>query len=415
MFGERLIHLDSVRTLFSLIAFLALTVPVTLRAAPPGSDLSEDARISMITVLPGSEVHAIFGHTALRVYDPASGFDAVYNYGTFDFSDPLFVPRFAHGQMDYFLSVHGFHSAVTHYRDRERRPVIVQELALDADEVRRIHERLRMTALPENRVYRYDFFFDNCSTRPRDVIEDVLGSRLHYEEPSSGARTFRELLAPYISGRSFLRAGINLLLGSPADRPATTRETMFLPLDLFDRFETATVSREESHEQLVARTDTVAWVDGYELSDGSPPWATIVTLLLLMAGVGLAGHELRTGKPAPSTPDALLLASAGLIGVLITYIWFVSEHTVTGPNWNLAWAWPTHLVAAYLIQRGKADRQLHHYLAATAVVTTLVALSWFVWPQVFPTAFLPFTILIAVRTAVLWRRYRHVQGREVIR
>ncbi len=393
-----------VRNLLPLLALLLAVSPAA--AHPQASPLSDAARVSVITVLPGTDVHALFGHTALRLHDPQTGFDAVYNYGTFDFSDPLFVPRFVHGQMDYFLSVHGFQAAVDHYRDREGRPVIVQELDLTQHEIDHIYYRLRTEALPENRVYRYDFFFDNCSTRPRDVVEDALGSRLQYAEPVRGSQSFRELLAPYIASRPFLSAGIDLLLGSPTDRPATTRETMFLPLDLFDRLESATVIGDAGPRPLVARTDTVAWVEGYEMEADSWPWATIVTVVLLMVGLYYAWREFRLGATTSTTIDAILFAFAGLIGLLIAYMWFVSEHTVTGPNWNLLWAWPTHLVAAYLIQRGRAERFTRQYLATSSIVTFLVAAFWFVWPQQLPIAFFPLVILLAVRSAILWHRYR---------
>lgn len=391
---------------FLLILLISACAYPAAGAAQAWQQLTDAARISIITVLPGDEIHALFGHTAIRVHDPQTGLDLVYNYGTFDFSDPMFVPRFVHGRMDYFLSVHGFEQAVVHYRDRERRPVIVQELDLSIEEVEAIFEFLRINAMPENRVYRYDFFFDNCSTRPRDVVEVALGKDLRYGEPLRGEQTFRELLAPYLERQPFLRAGINLLLGSPADRAATTRESMFLPLDLFARIETATVLRDGAAQPLVARTDTVAWVDGYDMSRRAPPWATNLTLLLLGAGVFFAIREVRTRRAVPTVLDATLLAFTGLIGFLILYMWFISEHTVTGPNVNLFWAWPTHLAAAYLIQRGRADRFVQSYLAAAAVVTSVLAAFWFIWPQSLPLAFLPLVVLIAVRCGVLWMRYR---------
>ena len=375
-------------------------------ALPESVPLSDEATISVITVLPGTEIHALFGHTAIRVFDPSTGLDAVYNYGTFDFSDPLFVPRFIHGQMDYVLSVHGFRSAVEYYRDRERRPVIVQELNLEPHEVQDVYDRLRINALPENREYRYDFFFDNCSTRPRDVIEETLGRKLSYRDDTFAEQSFRDMLAPYLAGQPFLRAGINVLLGSPADRIATTRETMFLPIDLFERLESAQLQRDDGHVPLVARTDTAAWVDGYETRPTSLPWATILTVLLLVGGCMLAWREIFNGKPSPVIYDAIVFTFVGLIGLLIIYMWLISEHTVLGPNWNLLWAWPTHLIAAYMLQRGRINRVLRIYLAASAAASAVVALLWFIWPQALPFAFLPLVLHLAIRSLVLWKRLR---------
>jgi hypothetical protein len=380
---------------------LGRPVPATSQMIVP---LTDAAEASVLTMLPGEGLHALFGHTALRISDPANGVDYVYNYGTFDFGDPLFIPRFVYGQMDYFLSVPSFQRTVYHYQNVEGRPVLEQVLNLTPPEVAEMFMFLERNAWPENRFYRYDFFFDNCSTRPRDVIEHVLGDRLSYGGDDLAAeRTFREYLDLFLTHRPFLRDGMFLLLGTPADRVATPREAMFLPTVLFDILEQSTVLRDVP-EPLVVRSDTIAWVDGYTEPGPALPWGLMLTSALLALGALASIRDIRSGRAPSVVADAVLFGSVGFVGVVILLMGYASQHTVTAPNLHIAWAWPTHVVAAAMISR----RTLQPYLLLTAVVTAAFCLLWFVWPQTLPAAFLPLALLTAVRASarfLIWRRH----------
>jgi hypothetical protein len=389
-----------------LLALIILSLIVSPAHAQFGVPITEDARASVLTMLPGDGLHALFGHTAIRISDPQTGLDRVYNYGTFDFGDPLFVPRFIHGQMDYFLSVPDFHRTVDHYQRVEGRPVLEQQLNLFASEVATLFTFLERNAQPEHRYYRYDFFFDNCSTRPRDVLEHVLGERLEYG--LAGAErgpTFRQLLAPYLVHRPALRDGMFVLLGTPADRRATPRETMFLPIELFDVLEGATVLR-DTPEPLVVRTDTLSWVAGYEWPRRSIPWLLVFTSLLLVAGIWWTMREFKSGAYQSAIPDVILFGLTGLIGVIMLYMGYISHHEVTGPNLNLFWAWPTHLVAAVMLRH----RITQIYLILTGLITAVFVAAWFMWPQVLPVAFLPLATLLALRAGARW-----YLGRRLVR
>jgi hypothetical protein len=142
-----------------------------LSAQPPR--LSAESEVSMVTILPGDPVYSMFGHSALR-HDPAQNIDRLYNYGTFDFSDPLFIPKFAYGHLRYFLSVVPYQRALRAYR-QQRRPVLEQTLNLTRTQRTALFRVLQVNARPENRHYQYVFFFDNCSTRVRDALEQALG------------------------------------------------------------------------------------------------------------------------------------------------------------------------------------------------------------------------------------------------
>ena len=186
-----------------------------------GAVLSESARVSLVTIVPGKKVYSLFGHNALRVFDPERGIDIAYNYGTFDFGNPLvFSARFAYGDLNYRLTRQSYERMVAFYPVEEGRPVIEQHLDLDAEQREEIFRFLEWNSQPENAYYRYDFYYDNCATRIRDVLEEVLGQELVVGSPDPGG-TMRQLLDPYLVEKSWLHFGMDVGQGLPADAGAT--------------------------------------------------------------------------------------------------------------------------------------------------------------------------------------------------
>ena len=61
---------------------------------------SDSIRLSLLTCAPGTEIYALFGHSAIRYEHPALQRDWVFNYGMFSFSEPNFVMRFVKGETD---------------------------------------------------------------------------------------------------------------------------------------------------------------------------------------------------------------------------------------------------------------------------------------------------------------------------
>ena len=374
--------------------------------------LSSTAEISLMTIKPGKAVYSVFGHSALRVHDPVQGIDRTYNYGTFDFSDSYFVPKFVYGRLDYFLSANPYTAALHHYR-AEGRSVIEQRLNLTAKEKNAVFRFLQINALPQNRGYAYDFFFDNCSTRIRDVLEEVLGARLRFDSSAVPRRSFRQLIEPY--GSAWLTLGMNLLLGIPADHTATPRETMFLPDYLMQAFGAATVERSNGRQPLVTRTDTTYRAPDSAAAPQEAGFATWPVLLSwLLFGLVLAGTlwQVRRGSSGRRLPDALLLFAVGLAGLVIAFMTFFSQHAVTAYNMNVLWAWPTHLIAAAVLLRGRRDRALGRYLMAAALAALALLVGWPVWPQALPSAVFPVLLLLMLRFG--WQA-RQLQKKAVTR
>lgn len=395
---------------FVLLLWSVLAGGASAVAQPTGSRLlSDKAEVSILTIYPGPALHARFGHTAIRVADPQQEVDLLYNYGTFEFDSPMFIATFVRGKLDYYLSVAPMDAALDHYQHVERRAVVEQVLDLTADERERVFVYLRENARPENRTYRYRFLDDNCSTRVRDVFETVLGASLAYEDDRPTSRTFREMLEPYMADAPLLWLGIDLMLGRPADRLVGERESMFLPLPLMNRFDRATVTVGDESRRLVRETRSLYWFDGADEVEATVSWPTWLAWAMLGAVAvvtwcearrpGVAAVQRRRGGVVA---DALLLAVVGVTGLLMAVLWGATEHDVAGPNWNLGWAWPTHLVAAVALLRwpaGGAVLRGYLVLAAAGAVLSLVTLVW--WPQSVPAAVLPVLLAVAVRTAWL--------------
>ncbi len=354
---------------------------LAVHSAP--AQLSEQAQMSLITIYPGEAVYSLWGHSALRVHDPIRGYDIAYNYGTFNFGNPLvFAVRFAYGKLDYSLSRQHYPALADQAQNVQGRSIIEQHLRLSSEQKNTLFQFLERNALPENRTYRYDFLFDNCSTRIRDLFVEILGMAL----PSSSAseHTYRELLHPYPASKSLLSLGINLGMGLPADKAAADRT--FLPLELMD----VAASTHTDSGTLVARTDTVYLAPNS--AGGSDPWATVVTWLALGLGIWITVQ----GKArAIRYFDRACYTTLGAAGFLIAFLWLVSLHNVTQPNLHAAWLWPTHVATAWWRTGAKWQRVYHLAAAAMAAVFVLAVP---LLPQGVPSAAIPLIMLIVLRS-----------------
>ncbi len=396
---------------------IALACGVLLAAANPRSvgaqladALSDSASISLITVLPGEPVYSLFGHSAVRVRDPEQGMDLSFSYGTFHFDDPLFVPKFARGKLDYYLSVTSFGNALRFYREVEGRPVIEQVLALDAEDRGRLFDFLRQNALPENRYYRYDFLFDNCSTRIRDALEQVFADRVAFSDTMASDGTFRELLAPYLRERTFLGFGIDLALGARLERVASAREATFLPDYLSTWFDTGVLrDAAGSVRPLVASRDTILWLEGYSRPQRSTPWSAISLTLLCAAVALLTLRESRRGR-AKLRIDVVLFGLVGLAGCFLLFMWFGTDHRVTATNWNLTWAWPIHLIYAGVLARTGLTRVTALYATFAAAAMVILVGTWSLLPQDLPEPALAVAVMIAMRGTWLTLYARRAGG-----
>ena len=387
--------------------------------------LTDAAEVSLISILPGELVYSVFGHSALRIRDPGLGIDRAYNFGTFDFGEtPLelagFVGRFTYGDLNYRLSVWDATAMIRGYWQGQNRASVEQVLDLTRDEAQELFRLLEINALPENRYYQYDFFFDNCATRLLDALEAVLGPDLSFPGAQPPGLSFRRLLDRYLVGSRWVDLGMDLGLGTPADRPATAREATFLPEYLLEYVAEGRLARDGDVERPLVRSTRVA--AGAPADDWTPEsdprWPLTVAAALLLAGLALTIREARAadpGDPAEARAglhrriDAVFFGVLGVAGLAIVFLWFISLHQVTDANFNLAWALPTHLLLAGALWRGRVGRRTALYCALTAGLAVLLLLGMAVgiWPQELPAALTPLLLLIVLRAGWLgWARLR---------
>jgi hypothetical protein len=368
--------------------------------------LSDSALVSVITVLPGERLYSLFGHTIIRVHDNETGLDVGFNFGTFDFPQTLlggagFVARFAYGKLDYMLSASRAPlDASAWYWSQEGRASIEQTLDLTPDQAKSLFALLMENARPENRVYRYDFFFDNCSTRPRDAFETVLGPELtvNLADPD---RSFRQLLDPNLVGHPGVDFAMDIGLGQPSDRQATARDALFLPEFLLEWLGSATIGIPGAERPLVSRTDTLTWGPGAGERKPAFPWPTLVGWIIGAGLVLVTIRDRKAGRGARRWLDGTLFGVVGIAGFVLAFLTFVSLHTVTNGNLNLMWAIPTHVVPALTLLATRNPRWLRPYMLVTLALAALFLVGLPVWPQEIPAAVIPFVIGICARAASL--------------
>ena len=382
--------------MWRIVRFVALVLVFAPRGAQAQdlpAALSDRAQISLVTCSPGQELYSTFGHSALRVQDPATGLDVAFNWGTFDFSTENFYLKFMRGHLLYRLSISPFDWFMEDYV-RQKRGVTEQVLALTTDQRSALYAAMRENARPENRDYLYDFYFDNCATRIRDLLEDALGDDMAYRFPPPDDKTFRDYLDEYVDHLVWVDLGFDLILGINSHRHADHRASMFLPDYLMDHLGDATVDGRPlvgsstvllpwptdppARPPLFLRPVTLAWI--------------LFVLLLLPAGI-----ELRRGRPFPGI-DATLFTIVGLLGALFLVMWVATAHHSTYANLNMFWAVPLLFLVVPLLRR-VIGRRAWVMLAVLAMVPIL---GWFILPQSFHPAVAPLIGVLVTRYVVGW-------------
>jgi hypothetical protein len=328
-----------------LLLALVFIANITLYAQGDSSHL----RISLLTCSPGdNEVYEVFGHTAVRIIDSMAHIDVVYNYGTFEYG-PDFETQFMRGKLLYSLAVAPFNAFMMEYVEAKR-TVEEQVIIADWKQKERIHYFLEWNADPENRYYKYDFFFDNCATRIRDIFPrpEIFGKGFHYGTtlPAGKPLSFRDIMNRYFYRDHWTRLGVNILLGSRIDKKMTNSEIMFLPDYLRDGVGGATLKGQKiATAPVVLLPGNVAGPAGVNL----PFLATLLLAILTISGLTVPRLRL-LGK----IMSALLLFVTGLLGCMILVMWFYTDHQGCRDNFNLLWCLPTNLVIAFFNPKGKS-------------------------------------------------------------
>ncbi|MDD6209900.1 MAG: DUF4105 domain-containing protein [Bacteroidales bacterium] len=359
--------------LITLLALLLLS-PGTQAQNP----LTPSASVSLLTSSPwDEEAYALFGHTSLRVRDDSQGIDLVFNYGLFDFDKPHFIYHFVRGETDYQLGASDFLNYEIEYHMRNLE-VTEQVLNLSLPEKNTLWKKLLENYRPENREYRYNFFFDNCATRPLRLVENSVEGKVTFA-PFDTTYTFRQLVEQCTGSFKWLTYGINLVLGAPADDTADTQQTMFLPYYLMKGFEKADIVQPDGNIQpLVARQNILIQSEPDDYANvefGFPQMSPLTaSVLLLIATILLAAVSLKKNIPF-GIYESILFGIAGTGGIILFFLSFFSEHPCIFPNWNILWLQPLQWIVPiiHLVKRRGKLLYFYHFINFVALLSFVVA------------------------------------------
>lgn len=347
------IFLNRLLLTFILLNISKITIGNTTNYAATPAD---SIRVSLLTCSPHDEIYSLYGHTAIRYEDKASKTDIVVNYGMFSFKKPFFVARFVLGLTDYEMGIQDFADFCCEYQYFGSQ-VTQQEINLTPEEKGQL-----LKALQDNyanaRVYRYNYFYNNCTTKARDIILKSINGKIEYKNAIEKSVSFRDLIHGCNANYSWASFGNDLLLGFKADMQTTREEQQFLPDNLMrDIGQAKIVSADGSARPLVKNTEIIVKGNDYAIAGKTKitPQFVFITLLILMAAIVFA--EIKTKKRLLWVDVTLLLAS-GLAG-LILFVMLFSEHPTTSTNLQILILCPLNLYwAIYIIKNRRNERKL---------------------------------------------------------
>ena len=294
----------------------------------------DSIEVSLLTCSPHEEIYSLYGHSALRWHDMRqnglnAGNDIVFNWGIFNFNKPYFVLRFVFGLTDYELGPIPYQPFCNYYQEWGS-SVTEQVLNLTPEEKMRLQAALAENLKPENRIYRYNYFYDNCSTRPRDIIEKCLNGRLEYAQREDYTPSYREMVSLCTRNHPWATFGNDMLLGVKADFATDLREQEFLPENLMYDFDHAQIYAAGEYRPLV-KERRIPVMPGVQVIEQDFPLSPMECALILLAlTVVIMLIEWKSGK-RQVWYDVILMTIQGLAGCVL-FVMLFSQHPTTSTN-----------------------------------------------------------------------------------
>lgn len=387
-------QIKRMKKLFILLFFISIV------GKAQNIQLSPQAEISVITCGPGyNELYATFGHSAFRIHDIPNKIDKVYNYGTFNFDTPNFYLKFTQGKLLYDLRAYSFGAFLRGYH-QEKRWVKGQVLDLNTEEIQKVYDFLENNAKPKNMSYKYDFFFDNCSTKLYDVLETVLGKKIEFDNNfDKHEYSHRDLIYQYTTYLPWSSFGIDLALGSEIDRKATAKEYMFLPDYVFDAFAKININENGEVKPIVKRTEEILLDHDEKMQNNAILKPFFVFSLLALIVIILTFKDYKNNS-RNKILDFVLFCTTGIVGVVVLLLWFATDHSATANNFNILWAFAPNLIFAFIINK---DRLINYYYIFTLLaLLDILVLLWIFKFQVFAIGLIPILIALYTRYIYLW-------------
>lgn len=369
-----------------------------------GKSIAPSAKISILTCGPGDELYSTFGHSAIRIWDPVSKTDYVYNYGTFDFNDPNFYLNFTKGKPLFKLNKEEFSRFLYEYQ-YFKRWVKEQVLDLSYDQKLKLYNYLENNALPENRYYKYDYLYDNCATKIIEVLQSALGDDIVFKKDHLKEHyTFRELMRQKMQVNSWSAFGIDLALGSKIDKKATSLQHTFIPDYVQAQIENSTINGKPlviSNREILKQSKRVASINFL----GTPLFWSCFFLLLVVFITFCDQKNAFWSKWL----DSILFSMTGISGIVLLLLWFATDHTASAYNYNLLWVFPLNIVMLFfLFSKKQRPDWVPKYFLFLLVLLILAFIVWIVGVQILNPVYIPIILGLGIRYFFLWNKYKTI-------
>ena len=372
------------KLLLRLLFLLCITVAFSQKNIP------NNTQISVLTIGPGNNLNDAFGHSGIRLKTSYS--DIVYDFGRYNFEDPNFYLNFARGKLNYLQGKANYNNLVNFYK-QQNRSIKEQILNLSAEEKQSVYTFLETNYAKNQGAYLYDFFYDNCATKIRDVIENATNGNIDYQLPGNYEdKTFRTLIQDELHPNAWGSLGIDIALGAIIDRTATPREHMFLPKNIHAFYSKATIN----NRQLVSNSKTIINSDT-KFKNGTFLLSPIFVLSLIAILIIYITFNDHKKQRRTKGLDAFIQLILGIIGILLTLLWFGTDHTATGYNYNLLWAFPLSLVMVIQAYKAKPKKWFIGYIKFCVLMLCLLTVHWISGVQQFAPTLIPLLIALFVR------------------
>ena len=333
--------------------------------------LMDSVEFSLLTCQPHDEVYSLYGHTAIRYHElRPGGLDWAFNYGVFDFKKPHFVARFVFGLTDYELGAYPYKYFVKEYR-RFGSMVTEQVLNLTDEEKMALHDALAINLRPENKIYRYNYFYNNCTTKARDIIESCINGKVEYAGREDYTPSYRDMVHSMTRNNPWSRFGNDLLLGIKADWKTDLRQQEFLPGNLLYDFDHAQIYSNGSYRPLIKERRIAVPAGVQIIESGFPLTPLACAAILLAVGIVIFFFEWRK-KRVFVLWDVLLMMTTGTIGIVLTLMLF-SQHPTVSLNLQIILCNPLPWLFLWPVIRGRETR----YWKITAILAVLFLIGSF--------------------------------------
>jgi hypothetical protein len=352
---------------------VGLATPAAAQVPDPDATPGSELTAYLMTMGQGDQVWERYGHNAIGIRDASANTDVVFNWGLFSFDEPGFIGRFLRGEMMYWMGGQDVASTIAQYRAINR-TVEIQELNLSPPQRLALYDFIKWNARDENKFYRYDYFLDNCSTRVRDVLDQVLGGALRTAtDTAATGTTYRWHALRLMAEDKLTVTGVDVGLGRPTDRPITEWEEMFIPMKVRDRVRELRVPDDSGRLVPLVTSERVV-VQAQRTPERETPPPLLLPLgtvgLLLASALAWLGRGPRPGAVPAAVVTGFMLS---IVGGALLFLRFQTQHVAAYDNTNLfaynpIW-WPL-LLAMPFAGRSDQARRIVFLLATFTVALT---------------------------------------------